>query len=308
MTGGRPDDGPLAWNVAGLLADEPGAERIHEVAGVVIDLDDLTLAEPISGRIRLLRTNRGILATGDLHAALQLECSRCLRDITYPVDVAHRRGVPAGHRPHHGAPAADRRRAGHRSPDRPPRARPRDAGPRGDPAGGADRAARSARLPGPVHRLRPAARRGRPRPSRRRHRPATRGPPGLHAGRWLTDGPSRRSRRRRSPSHAPISRSRPSSTDAARSSPRSSRSASSWASSPFASRVDRGWISTSTSSLMSAATSSTRACPCGPMPSPADRALLRPHAAVRLFRRRDDRDRRADRAAPSFDDCWSSAC
>ena len=87
MTGGRPDDGPLAWNVAGLLADEPGAERIHEVAGVVIDLDDLTLAEPISGRIRLLRTNRGILATGDLHAALQLECSRCLRDITYPVDV-----------------------------------------------------------------------------------------------------------------------------------------------------------------------------------------------------------------------------
>ena len=87
MTGGRPDDGPLAWNVAGLLADEPGAERIHEVAGVAIDLDDLTLAEPISGRIRLLRTNRGILATGDLHAALQLECSRCLRDITYPVDV-----------------------------------------------------------------------------------------------------------------------------------------------------------------------------------------------------------------------------
>ena len=76
------DDGPLAWNVAGLLTDEPGADRILDVDGVTIDLgDDLALAEPVSGRVRLLRTNRGILATGDLHAALQLECSRCLREI-----------------------------------------------------------------------------------------------------------------------------------------------------------------------------------------------------------------------------------
>ena len=25
------DEGPLAWNVAGLLADDPGADRIYEV-------------------------------------------------------------------------------------------------------------------------------------------------------------------------------------------------------------------------------------------------------------------------------------
>lgn len=87
MTARPPAEGPLAWNVAGLLADEPGADRTYEVAGVTIDLDDLSLAEPIAGRIRLLRTNRGILATADLHAALRLECSRCLRQIAYPVDV-----------------------------------------------------------------------------------------------------------------------------------------------------------------------------------------------------------------------------
>ncbi len=81
-------EGRLDWNVAGLLTDEPGADRILEVDGVSIDLgEDLALAEPISGRIRLLRTNRGILATADLHAALRLECARCLREIVYPVDV-----------------------------------------------------------------------------------------------------------------------------------------------------------------------------------------------------------------------------
>jgi uncharacterized protein len=84
----RPLEGPLAWNVAGLLVESPGAERDYEVEGVRIDLgDDLRLAEPIEGRVRLIRTNRGILATADLYSALALECSRCLRDVTYGVEV-----------------------------------------------------------------------------------------------------------------------------------------------------------------------------------------------------------------------------
>lgn len=86
---GRPHDGPLTWNVAGLLAEDPGAERTHIVHDVEIDLgEDLRLAAPIEGRVRLLRTNRGILANADLHAALALECSRCLRDVELPVTVA----------------------------------------------------------------------------------------------------------------------------------------------------------------------------------------------------------------------------
>lgn len=83
----RPNDGPLVWNVAGLLAEAAGASRDHAVEGVRIDLEDLALAEPIDGRVRLSRTNRGILAQADLHAALALECSRCLRDVAVPVDA-----------------------------------------------------------------------------------------------------------------------------------------------------------------------------------------------------------------------------
>ena len=85
---GRPSDGPLVWNVAGLLSDVPGGERDYEVRDVRIDLgDDLSLAEPIDGRVHLGRTNRGILASTDLHAALALQCSRCLLDIALPVDI-----------------------------------------------------------------------------------------------------------------------------------------------------------------------------------------------------------------------------
>jgi uncharacterized protein len=81
-------DAPLAWNVAGLLGDEVGSDRVLDVDRASIDLgDDLELAEPISGRVRLVRTNRGILATADLHAALALECSRCLRAIVHPVEI-----------------------------------------------------------------------------------------------------------------------------------------------------------------------------------------------------------------------------
>lgn len=88
MTPGAANDGPLAWNVAGLLGDDPGADRVFEVDDVSIDLgDDLRLASPIAGRIRLLRTNRGILAHADLRTSLALECSRCLREIELPIDI-----------------------------------------------------------------------------------------------------------------------------------------------------------------------------------------------------------------------------
>ena len=108
----EPVGGPLAWNVAGLLADEPGAERDLTVLGVAIDLGpDLALARPVDGRVRLLRTNRGIVALADLDAALALECSRCLREVVLPVrvhleeeylpslDLATGRPMPAGEEP-----------------------------------------------------------------------------------------------------------------------------------------------------------------------------------------------------------------
>lgn len=85
---GRPSDGPLIWNVTGLLGESPGAERILAVTDVEFDLGlDVRLAAPIQGRVRIVRTNRGILVHADLHAALSLVCSRCLRDLAVPVEV-----------------------------------------------------------------------------------------------------------------------------------------------------------------------------------------------------------------------------
>ena len=81
-------DEPFLWNVAGLLGDPPGAERDYEIGGATIDLgEDLRLAGPITGRVHLARTNRGVFAVGDLRAALALECSRCLREIALPLTV-----------------------------------------------------------------------------------------------------------------------------------------------------------------------------------------------------------------------------
>ena len=91
--------------VAGLLAEPPGATRTYPVAGVTIDLgDDLAPRRPDRGHVRLPRTNRGLLVTARLTTAWRRACSRCLRDIEFPLDPRHRRGGAAVHR--HRRPAS----------------------------------------------------------------------------------------------------------------------------------------------------------------------------------------------------------
>lgn len=81
-------DGPFTWNVSGLLADGLGADRTYDISGVTIDLpDELELAGPIAGRVRVSRTNRGILADARLNTTLAGECARCLRPLTTPIDI-----------------------------------------------------------------------------------------------------------------------------------------------------------------------------------------------------------------------------
>ena len=85
---GSPLDGPLVWNVAGLLADEPGATRAYDVADARLELPEgLELAEPVQGHVRLARTNRGILAHATLTTALADTCSRCLRPARVPLEL-----------------------------------------------------------------------------------------------------------------------------------------------------------------------------------------------------------------------------
>ncbi len=79
---------PLTWNVAGLLTEPPGTTRRYQVAGATLDLgEDLRLADPLEGVVRLARTNRGLLVQATFSASLDAACSRCLRDIEVPVEV-----------------------------------------------------------------------------------------------------------------------------------------------------------------------------------------------------------------------------
>lgn len=81
-------DPPFLFNVAGLLGDVPGADRSYAIDDATIDLpDDLVLATPIAGTIRMSRTNRGILADVRLATSLAGECARCLRPLSTPIDI-----------------------------------------------------------------------------------------------------------------------------------------------------------------------------------------------------------------------------
>jgi uncharacterized protein len=88
MSAGRAIGAPLVWNVAGLLADDLGATRDYEVSGATIDLgEDLRLADPIEGHVRLARTNRGLIVSAELATAIEALCARCLRDIEVPITI-----------------------------------------------------------------------------------------------------------------------------------------------------------------------------------------------------------------------------
>jgi uncharacterized protein len=83
-----PTGDPLTFAVSGLLAELPGSVREYRVEGVDVELDEgLRLEEPVSGGLRLLRTNRGLIVESDLRTALAGECARCLRATSTPVHV-----------------------------------------------------------------------------------------------------------------------------------------------------------------------------------------------------------------------------
>jgi uncharacterized protein len=78
----------LSYNVATLLREPPGAERRYAIDDVRMDIaDDLQLAQPINGEVRLSRTGRSILARASLTTAIEGYCSRCLNAVVAPINV-----------------------------------------------------------------------------------------------------------------------------------------------------------------------------------------------------------------------------
>jgi uncharacterized protein len=80
---------PLAYPLAGLLAEPPGTRRSYLVSGAIVPLlDELRLVEPLEGGVDIDRTNRGVVVHARLTAAIDGTCSRCLRSIELPMDIA----------------------------------------------------------------------------------------------------------------------------------------------------------------------------------------------------------------------------
>jgi uncharacterized protein len=78
----------LSYNVAGLLRSAPGTARRYDVHETALDIaDDLRLAAPIDGEVRLSHTGRSILARAALTTALEEHCARCLTPIAAPISV-----------------------------------------------------------------------------------------------------------------------------------------------------------------------------------------------------------------------------
>jgi uncharacterized protein len=70
----------LSYNVADLLRSAPGTSERHTVDVPSLSIaDDVELAAPVTGELRLTNSGRSILVQGTLHTALAESCSRCLR-------------------------------------------------------------------------------------------------------------------------------------------------------------------------------------------------------------------------------------
>ncbi len=79
----------MQFNVAQLLKEPTGSLRRYPLAEDLNGLDpDLQMLGPLVGELTLLRTNAGILASGELSTAVRVTCNRCLSPIALPVRFA----------------------------------------------------------------------------------------------------------------------------------------------------------------------------------------------------------------------------
>jgi uncharacterized protein len=78
----------LTFNVTGLLGEPVGSIRDLDISSPPLDLGpDLRQGRGVAGKVRLTRTNRGLLVEGTLATSIEQECSRCLREIEYAVEL-----------------------------------------------------------------------------------------------------------------------------------------------------------------------------------------------------------------------------
>lgn len=74
-------------DVNDILRQGEGAITDFTVDGETPELTDVTLSQPLTGSLRIMGTKEGVLVIGELQTTVELECSRCLRTFTHPLEL-----------------------------------------------------------------------------------------------------------------------------------------------------------------------------------------------------------------------------
>lgn len=75
-------------NVAQLLKEPTGAVRRGNLSEDILGIDDdLEIKSLLTGPLKMIRTADGILVTASLRTALGLQCRRCLKPFSAPVEL-----------------------------------------------------------------------------------------------------------------------------------------------------------------------------------------------------------------------------
>lgn len=77
----------LIYNVAQLLKAPVGTSVAYDFSEEDVQLNDIRTAGPISGHVRMRRTNQGLLVDGWADLVLALTCDRCLKEFERPMHV-----------------------------------------------------------------------------------------------------------------------------------------------------------------------------------------------------------------------------
>jgi uncharacterized protein len=77
----------VRFNVAQLLKSAAGAGRKYDLNEDIAGIDgNLDVTIPLTGKVRLVRTDDGILVTGHLQTEVRVPCGRCLAPVAVPVE------------------------------------------------------------------------------------------------------------------------------------------------------------------------------------------------------------------------------
>lgn len=80
----------MIYNVAQLLKAPAGTAQRAELDNdddLELEDDEARLAGPISGQVRMHRTNQGVFVDGVAEVPVDLECTRCLKSFTETFEV-----------------------------------------------------------------------------------------------------------------------------------------------------------------------------------------------------------------------------